>query len=132
MGWYFMSLFEVIQTFPKEHKGHALLVEYFVTLAQGLKWSNERDGGWWLIMSEPYPGAEGNYIESSAHVMFVAGLLNGLSTGLLDRAEYGKLADKALNNMIEEFVTENDDGTINFVETVEVGSLSSNGTYEVS
>lgn len=132
MGWYFKSLAEVIQTFPEDHEGHARLVEYFVTLAQGLKWSDERDGGWWLIMSEPYPGQEGNYIESSAHAMFVFGLLNGLRTGLLDEAEYGELADRAFRSMIKDFVTENDDGTVNFIETVQVGSLSSNGTYEVS
>ena len=64
--------------------------------------------------------------------MFVFGLLNGLRTGLLDESEYGQLADAAFRNMIKDFVTENDDGTLNFIETVQVGSLSSNGTYEVS
>jgi rhamnogalacturonyl hydrolase YesR len=131
VGWYFMSLAEVIPVFPTSHPGHARLVEYFVTLAEGLKQADERDDGWWLIMSEPYPGKQGNYIESSAHAMFTFGLLNGLRTGLLPKAEYKALAAKAYATLTDRFLTSNADGTVNFIETVQVGSLSSNGTYEV-
>lgn len=132
VGWYYLSLTEAIQAFPESHEGHSRLTDYFVTLSQGLKTADELHDGWWLIMSEPYPGAEGNYIESSAHAMFVYGLLHGIRVGLLPEDEYGELAEKSFQAMIEGFVTENEDGTLNFEETVEVGSLSSNGTYEVS
>ncbi|KAL6868702.1 hypothetical protein ACO1O0_000018 [Amphichorda felina] len=116
----------------ESHEGRSRLVDYFVTPSQGLKAADELYGGWWLIMSEPYPGAEGNYIESSAHAMFVYGLLHGIKTGLISESEYGELGDKAFQAMIESVVSGNEDGTLNFEETVEVGSLSSNGTYEVS
>lgn len=132
VGWYFMSLTEAIQHFPESSEARARLIEYFVALAQGLKEAYERDGGWWLVMSEPYPGMEGNYIESSAHAMFVYGLMHGIRTGLLEEEEYGQVADESWEYLMDEFVTKNDDGTLNFIKTVEVGSLSSNGTYEVS
>lgn len=128
VGWYYWSLTEAIAVVPESHPGHARLVDYFVTLSAGLKATY--DGGWWLIMSEPYPGAEGNYLESSAHAMFTYGLLHGIRTGLLTEEEYGSVATESYEELIAKFVTDNDDGTINFIETVEVGSLSSNGTYE--
>ncbi|CAH0057084.1 unnamed protein product [Clonostachys solani] len=130
VGWYYMSLLEAIETFPESHAGHARLVNYFKTLSKGLKEADEKDGGWWLILTDPYPGAAGNYIESSAHAMFVYGLLKGIRTGLLDKSEYQSVASSSYKAMIDKFVTENDDGTLNYIETVQVGSLSSNGTYE--
>jgi hypothetical protein len=65
--------------------------------------------------------------------MFTYGLLHGVRIGLLSEEEYGELADRAFQTLLDDFVTENEEnGTLNFEGTVEVGSLSSNGTYEVS
>lgn len=132
VGWYFMSLTESIGAWPKSHPGYKRLVTYFTTLAEGLKNAYERDGGWWLVMSEGYPGKPGNYIESSSQAMFVYGLLHGLRTGLLSEEQFGKVAEKGYEELIAKFVTKNADGTLNFIETVEVGSLNSNATYKVS
>ncbi|KAI0138650.1 glycoside hydrolase family 105 protein [Hypoxylon sp. NC0597] len=131
VGWYFMSLLEVIPLFPKSHPGRARLTEYFVTLAAALKRAqDEESNGWWLIMSEPYPGAEGNYIESSASAMFTFGWLKGIRLGFLAEEEYLGPARRAYHGLTERFINVNDDGTLNWEGTVEVGSLGSNGTYE--
>ncbi|KAI1759295.1 glycoside hydrolase family 105 protein [Hypoxylon sp. FL1150] len=131
VGWYFMSLLEVIPQFPKSHPGRARLEKYFVTLAEGLKKAqDDESGGWWLVLSEPYPGAPGNYIESSASAMFTFGWLKGINVGLLEKDQYLEPARKAYNGLIERFVTQNENGTLNWEGTVEVGSLGSNGTYE--
>jgi rhamnogalacturonyl hydrolase YesR len=132
VGWYFMSLTESLDVWPKSHPGRKRLVEYFVTLAEGLRDAYERDGGWWLVMSEGYPGKPGNYIESSSQAMFVYGLLHGLRTGLLSEKKFGKVAEKGYKELVDKFLTKNADGTLNFIETVEVGSLNSNATFEVS
>ncbi|KAG7150969.1 Unsaturated rhamnogalacturonyl hydrolase YteR like protein [Verticillium longisporum] len=81
-------------------------------------------------MSEPYPGRPGNYIESSASVMFTFALLKGLRLGILPKEEFTETAAKAYRGMVDMFVTENDDGTLNWEKTVEVGSLGSNATFE--
>ncbi|KAI1375824.1 glycoside hydrolase family 105 protein [Hypoxylon crocopeplum] len=131
VGWYFMSLLEVIPLFPSSHPGRARLVGYFTTLAAALeKAQDEESGGWWLVMSEPYPGAPGNYIESSASAMFTFGWLKGIRLGLLAEDKYLKPACKAYRGLIEQFVKVNDDGTLNWEGTVQVGSLGSNGSYE--
>lgn len=131
VGWYFISLLEVLQLVPESHAGHARLLEYYTTLAAALKTSQDASGGWWLIMSEQYVGDEDNYIESSASAMFVFAWLRGIRLGYLDSADYLEPAQKGYNLLIEDFVSENEDGTANWEGTVSVGSLSSNGSYEV-
>ncbi|KAI1094468.1 glycoside hydrolase family 105 protein [Rostrohypoxylon terebratum] len=132
VGWYFMSLLEVIPLFPESHPGRARLVEYFTTLASALKKAqDEESGGWWLIMSEPYPGAPGNYIESSASAMFTFGWLEGISLGLIDAGDYLEPALKAYHSLIDRFVRVDDgDDTLHWEGTVQVGSLVGNGTFE--
>ncbi|KAH6654463.1 cell wall glycosyl hydrolase YteR [Truncatella angustata] len=130
VGWYFISLWETLQVFPQSHEGYARLLEYYTTLAAALKTAQDESGGFWLIMSEQYVGAKGNYIESSATAMFVLGWLRGIKSGYLDSADYLDAAKKGYNLLIDDFVVENGDGTLNWEGTVSVGSLNSNGTFE--
>jgi len=133
VGWYFLSLLEVIPVWPESHAAKQRLVGYFKTLAAALKKAQDKNsGGWWLIMSDPYPGAKGNYIESSGSAMFTYGFLKGIKQGLLSKTEYLPAAQKAYNLLVDKFVVDKSDGTVDWEGTVEVGSLSSNGTYEAS
>ncbi|KAH9900450.1 cell wall glycosyl hydrolase YteR [Xylariomycetidae sp. FL2044] len=134
VGWYFVSLLEALAVWPAtaaQAEARARLEGYFTSLAAALLDAQDAaSGGWWLIMNEPYPGAAGNYIESSATAMFTLGFLRGIRAGLLDEAAYLAPAQRAYDLLLERFVVENDDGTLNWEGTVEVGSLSSNGSYE--
>ncbi|KAI8626889.1 cell wall glycosyl hydrolase YteR [Xylariaceae sp. FL1651] len=130
VGWYFMSLLEVIPLWPETHAARQRLVGYFTTLAAALKKTQDSSGGWWLIMSTPYPGAKGNYIESSGTAMFTYGFLKGIKLGLLAESEYLAPAQKAYDLLVDKFVVDNGDGTVDWEGTVEVGSLGSNGTFE--
>lgn len=132
MGWYALSLLEVIPLLPASHPGKAKLTTYFTTLAAALKKTQDKDGGWWLIMNEPYPGKKGNYIESSGSAMFTYGLLKGIKDGYLKESDYLASAQKGYNLLTEKFIKKNSDGTLDWLGTVEVGSLNSNGTFEVS
>ncbi|GAP86552.1 putative cell wall glycosyl hydrolase [Rosellinia necatrix] len=131
VGWYFMSLLEVIPLWPRTHAARARLIGHFTSLAAALKAAQDPDsGGWWLIMSEQYAGADGNYIESSGAAMFTYGFLRGIRLGLLDRGEYLATAQKGYDLLVDKFITQKSDGTVDWEGTVEVGSLSSNGSYE--
>ena len=133
MGWYYMSLLEVIQLLPPSHPGVGKLKGYFVSLTQGLKDSQDETGGWWNVMEKRYEDVEGNYIESSAGAMFTFGLLRGLRLGYISKKDYLATTIKAWKKgLVDKFITYNQDGTINFEGTVEVGSLGSNATFEVS
>ncbi|KAI0416627.1 cell wall glycosyl hydrolase YteR [Xylaria grammica] len=130
VGWYFMSLLEVIPLWPATHPARERLIGYFTTLATALKKAQDDSGGWWLIMTDKYVGAEGNYIESSGSAMFTLGFLKGIRLGLLDRDEYLAPAKKGYGLLVDKFVVEKDDGTVDWEGTVEVGSLNSNATFE--
>lgn len=133
VGWYFLSLLEVLDVFPQSHDGYERLLAYYMWLAEALKTSQDPEsGGWWLIMSEEYVGADGNYIESSGTAMFTAGWFRGIASGVLEDTEYLGPARKAYTGMTERFLQQETNGTLTWLGTVEVGSLSSNGTYEVS
>ncbi|KAI0128579.1 cell wall glycosyl hydrolase YteR [Xylariales sp. AK1849] len=129
VGWYFLALLELLQLFPEFHEGYSRLLGYFTTLASVLKTAQDESGGWWLIMSEQYVGAKGNYVESSATAMFTLGWLKGIRLGFLGD-EYLDAAKVAYTLLTDQFVVENSDGTLNWEGTVSVGSLGSNGTYE--
>jgi rhamnogalacturonyl hydrolase YesR len=131
VGWYFMALFEILEIFPQDHAGYTRLKQYFATLADGLLHSQDPDShGWWLMMTEA--GREDNYFESSGAAMFTWGLLAGIRKGWLDEKTYLQPATNAYAHLLKDFVSENDDGTITFNSTVEVGSLKGDATYEVS
>lgn len=133
VGWYAMALLEVIPLFPAAHPGRARLVSYFVALADALKKTQDAtSGGWWLVMNEPYPGAKGNYIESSGSAMFVYALLKGVRDGYLPEKEYLGAATKGYKLLADKFNTQRADGTLDWQGTVEVGSLNSNATFEAS
>lgn len=133
VGWYFMALIDVLDYLPKTHSGYAKLLGYIQSLAVGVKASQGTNGGWWLVMDEPYPGMKGNYIESSGTAMFTAAFLKAIRLGYIDRATYLGTAQKAYSLMTTKFVAENGtQSTLNWEGTVSVGSLGSNGTFEVS
>lgn len=132
VGWYIWSLVEILDLFPQSHPGYARLMKYFTTLAEGLKRAQDPEShGWWLVMSDPYIGVEGNYLESSAAAMFTYGWLAGMKRGWISEEEFLGPATLAYSHMIQDFVTENADGTVTWEKTVEVGSLGSNATFEV-
>lgn len=132
VGWYFVSLVEVLQVFPKSHEGYQRLFKYYTTLAAALVEAQESERhGWWLIMNPEYATADGNYLESSAAAMFVYGWLAGVRLGYLDGKTYNGPATQGYQGLVKDFVSNNDDGTINFDGTVEVGSLNSDASFEV-
>jgi rhamnogalacturonyl hydrolase YesR len=133
VGWYFMALIDVLDYLPKSHPGFEKLLSYMKNLAVGVKAAQDDSGGWWLVMDAPYPGMKGNYIESSATVMFTTSFVKAIRLGYIDSATYLEIAQKAYGLMTTKFVAQNGTNlTLNWKGTVSVGSLGSNGTYEVS
>ncbi|QPC70588.1 hypothetical protein HYE68_001340 [Fusarium pseudograminearum] len=131
LGWYFMSLVEVLQFFPTSHAGYDQLHGYLESVALGLKESRDpASGSWWQVMNEPYPRRKGNFIESSGSSMFTWGILRAIDLGYLDRSEYLDTARDAFTSIVTNFIEAGDDGPIILNSTVaECGLLSSNVTF---
>lgn len=132
IGWYYMSLLETLEVFPKKNPNYKKLVHYFTTLSEALKKHQDKTGGWWLIMDGPYPGQPGNYIETSGTAMFTYGMLKGMRMGYISKKKFLPTARTAYEYTVEEKVKLESNGTITLQGTNEVGSLGGNGTYEVS
>lgn len=134
LGWFFMSLVEVLQYFPQSHSGYEQLLGYYTSLAEALKSARDpASGNWWQVMNEPYPGREGNFIEASGSAMFTWSLFKGMSLGYLDRDDFLETAKSAYLSLVENFASEAENGTLIFNGTVaECGLVDANVTFEVN
>jgi len=131
LGWYFMSLVDVLDYFPSSHSGRATLLGYLTRLAPKIAAAAEANSGiWWLVMSNPT--RSGNRLESSASSMFVYAFLKAVRKGYLDGATYKPVAKKAYDYLVANYVVKETDGTLGWLGTVQVGSLGSNGSFQVS
>lgn len=150
LGWYAMALVDVLDIIPTSHPGHATILNILRTLAPRIRSAADASSGvWWLVMTQP--GRTGNYFESSGSAMFVYALLKGVRLGYIPDSDGSivRAAQKAYQYMTSHWVVPNPDGTMTWTNTVEVrsdfcacymlirfplqvGSLSGNGTYEVS
>ncbi|CAG8897279.1 unnamed protein product [Penicillium egyptiacum] len=131
VGWYFVSLIEVLDVYPKHLDGYQRLLSYYKRLARSLlRAQDPKVHGWKLILSKGYVNRKGNYFESSAAAMFTYGWLAGLRRGYIDERTYGRPAARAYNHLIDDFVTKHRNGTLTWEGTVQVGSLNSDASFE--
>lgn len=132
LGWFSMALVDVLPIFPKDHPGHQLLLDQLHTLLPRIvDAADPETGAWWLVMT--WPGREGNYFESSGSVMFIYSLLRAVRLGYIQDPE-GKFvaaAKKAYDYATKNWVVDNGDGTMNWLNTVIVGSLDQDGSFDV-
>ncbi|KAG0635067.1 cell wall glycosyl hydrolase YteR [Tuber brumale] len=130
LGWYLMALVDVLDYFPRQDASSAVLIGYFVRAAAAVKIAADPNtGAWWLVMSQEYAGAPGNYIESSGSAMFVYAFLKGVRLGYLPRAEYFPVAKRAYEYLVGNCVVDRGNGVYDWEGTVQVGSLGSKGDY---
>ena len=118
VGWYSMALVDLLEFVPPAQELHTTAFAQLRTLAPGLL--EQADPVWWLVITQP--GREGNYYESSGAAMFVYSLLKAVRLGFLDDRD-GKIvatARAAYAYMLDNWVTNNGDGTMSWQGTVHV------------
>ncbi|TID20198.1 glycosyl hydrolase [Venturia nashicola] len=134
LGWYFMSLIELLSPtspIPRTHPASTTLLSQLRALTPALlRNADPTTGAWFLVMSQP-GDRKGNYIESSGTVMFIYTLLKALRLSLVDDTDGTilKAARKAYEYILKEMIWI-EDGEMMMRGTVKVGSLKSNGTFE--
>jgi rhamnogalacturonyl hydrolase YesR len=109
VGWYAMALVDVLDVFPKSHRGHKELRDYLRRLATQIAEAvDPTTGAWWLVMG--YPNRPGNYIESSSSAMFIYTLLRGVRLDYLPNRRYIQIASKAYEYLANTFVVPETNG----------------------
>lgn len=131
LGWYAMALVDVLDYIPMDHPGHQILQDYLHELAAILETYQDSTGLWYQV---PDRGGDlGNYLESSGSCMITYALAKGARKGYLS-SDFSKLAQKAFNAIVKEFVVVDDNGEIHITNVCGSAGLGGSpyrdGTYE--
>ncbi len=112
-GWAFGGLAVMIPDMPKNWEGRDFYINVFKQMAESLKKCQRADGTWNMGLlggEEAYPKKE-----TSGTAFFTFGLAWGINYGLLDRAVYQPVIDKAWNALTE---CVSDEGLLEYVQPV--------------
>jgi unsaturated rhamnogalacturonyl hydrolase len=132
MGWFAMSLVDVLDFIPGDHAERKQILTILNKMASAVaKSQHARSGVWYQVMDQP--NREGNYLEASASAMFTYFLLKALNKGYIG-AEYEKIARKAYDGVLREFIKVADDGMVSITKVCSVAGLGGNpyrdGSFE--
>ncbi len=129
MGWYFAALVDVLEFMPKDHADYPAVVEILNQVAAGIaRWQDKESGVWYQLLQydasmkadakgdtvngEVYNVGEApNYLEASCSGIFTYAFLKGMRLGLLDKAKYTPVAEKAYQGLVKTFIRENGEKT---------------------
>ncbi|KAF8963751.1 glycoside hydrolase family 105 protein [Flammula alnicola] len=130
LGWYSMALVDVLDVIPQSNPGYGRILSILKTLVPRIRDAGDPESGvWWLVITQP--GRVKNYFESSAGAMFVYSMLKAVRLGHVGDPDGSivKSAKKAYEYMVNNWVVPNPDGTMNWLNTVIVGSLDTTGDF---
>ncbi|MBD5355340.1 MAG: hypothetical protein HDR85_10655, partial [Bacteroides sp.] len=121
-GWYTMALVELLDAMPEDYarRGEVmdLLTKSFDSI---LRWQDPESGVWYQVMDSP--GREGNYLESTCSSMFAYALLKAARKGYVSDPRYLEAGKKAYQGIIDNFIREDEDGTISLTDCCVVAGL---------
>ena len=121
VGWYFMALVDLLELVSPSQAVYKTALKQLQSLTPRL--IAQAEPVWWLVMTQP--GREGNYYESSGAAMFVYSLLKAVRLGFLDdiSGTIVAAAKTAYEYVVDNWVKDNGDGTMNWEGTVVVSAL---------
>ncbi len=128
-GWYFLALVDVLEQMPTNNKNYAILKGYLDELAAGIAARQDKTTGCWYQLlakggnySAQYYNGNGdttvsNYLESSCTAIFTAAYLKGARLKLFGdkNAEYIAIAKNAYEGLVNQFMKQKEDGTVELV-----------------
>lgn len=121
VGWFGMALVDILDFMPQNHPQRQEVIDVIKKVADGIaRRQDEESGVWWQVLDQGE--REGNYLESSASSMFVYFLYKAVREGYIDES-YLETAEKGYKGIIENFIKENEDGTISITNCCAVAGL---------
>lgn len=104
LGWYAMSLVDVLENYPTTHVKRDTFVNILRRLSTALvKYQDPTTGLWYQVVDKAT--VPGNYLEASGSSMFVYALAKGYRKGYLDKSMLDA-ALKGYDGIIKRFVSE--------------------------
>ncbi len=106
VGWFCMALLDTLDFFPSDYSGRQTLIDLFnKAIANVVKYQDER-GVWYQVMDNR---RSDNYRESTCTCMFAYSLDKAIRKGYIDADTYRPYLDRAVDGIINEFISETDD-----------------------
>ncbi len=132
LGWFMMSMVDVLDSFPENHKDRNEILKMFRELSSSLlKYRDEKTKLWYQVVD--ILNREGNYIETSASSMFIYAFAKGYNKGYLDN-KFMEIGKESYENLIKEFLILNDNGNYILTNVCSVSGLGGNpyrdGSFE--
>ena len=121
MGWYAMSIVDVLDYLPMNHPKRNDLIIILQHLATALKkYQDPTSGVWYQVIDKGT--VKGNYLEASASCMFVYAFAKGARMGYLDKS-FVVVAKKGYEGILNNFIETDSNGLVHLTKTVSVGGL---------
>ncbi len=131
MGWFAMSLVDMLDYFPADHPKRTEIVKIHQKMADVILAQQDTSGLWWQVLDRP--GDEGNYLEGSVSSMFTYFLLKSANNQYLGE-KYANAGKKAYEAIEDKLIKKNEDGTISLTQVCGVAGLGGDpyrdGSYE--
>ncbi len=122
MGWFAMALVDCLDWFPPGHPGRLSLAAILGRLAAAAAAFRDGETGlWYQVLDQGDRG--GNFLETSVSAMFAYALSKGIRLGLLPEADYGRVADEALESATARFLSVDAAGRARLEGTCAVAGL---------
>jgi len=91
-GWAVMSMVEVLEVLPKEHKGYKPVLEQLRAHIKGLAAYQTKEGFWHQLIDR-----NDTYQETSATAIYTYAIARAVNRGYVDAQMYGPMANLAWN-----------------------------------
>lgn len=132
MGWYAMALVDVLDYFPAVHPRRAELIRILQDLAEAIVNVQDPATGLWYQVLD-LADRKGNYLESSASLMFSYSLAKGVNNGYLATSFFA-VAERAFQGIVEHKITIDTNGFIDLHDVCRSAGLGGNpyrdGSFE--
>lgn len=132
MGWFAMAVVDVLDFFPRDHAGRAVLGAILERAARAIASVQENATGLWYQVLDR-AGSPGNYRESSASAMFAYALAKGVRKKILP-SEYLANARRAFRGLVDHRVKRDPEGLFSLEGICAVAGLGGepyrDGSYE--
>lgn len=130
MGWYAMAIVDVLDYMPVDHADRDSVIGILRRMSEAIATCQDPvKKVWWQVLDRG--GDVNNYTESSVSCMFVYALAKAVRLGYVDES-YRQVAVDGFNGILDEFIEDPGDGTIDLTKTCTTAGLGSgrNGSYE--
>lgn len=132
LGWYCMAIVDVLDFLPADYSGRDSLLNILAPLAENLvKIQDSETGAWYQVLDQG--NREGNYLETSCTAMFAYTFMKAAVKGYLPK-EYYQHGLKAYDGLNNNYIREDEDGTISLTRVCGVAGLGGNpyrdGSFE--